>query len=244
MLHGDIVCLSGHRKWQKSWEQDPRRDDWVKQFGITDFSRGMKLFWRWPVGVPEQFRDDYLIANDGLRKVADHKILGVLRAVERNGVLLQGDIVHRPISLASIDPNAVSTIASIYAGSFFSLSATVGPGANPNNTDMITVTVKSTGNPFAIDAYGAVGGSKTSGALCTVALVSVQRDGTNIASSNYDAAWLVNASSGLPANFSLPTTLSLTDNPPTGTHTYTLHLEVGVSGATSQSASLSFDTAF
>jgi hypothetical protein len=109
--HGDIVMFEWLKEVQDSWSKDSRRADWISKHGNTDFSRGMKLFWRWPQGVPAQFQDDYLIANDGMRKLGDNKILGVLRAVERNGVRLTGDLVRRPISLASIDPNAATQIA-------------------------------------------------------------------------------------------------------------------------------------
>jgi hypothetical protein len=109
--HGSIVVFEWSTDVQESWAKDPRRADWISKFGNTDFSRGMKILWTWPQGIPAQFQNDYLIANDGMRKAADHKILGVLRGVERGGQLLRGDIVHRLVALAMIDPNAATHTA-------------------------------------------------------------------------------------------------------------------------------------
>jgi hypothetical protein len=67
-----------------------------------------------PDWLPPEY---YLLTNEDMRKAADNTILGVVRAIERSGQLLRDDIAHRPVSLASIDPNAATTTASATAAS-------------------------------------------------------------------------------------------------------------------------------
>lgn len=198
--HGDIVMFEWSQEVQKSWETDPRRAECIAKFGNTDFSRGMKLFWRWPAGVPELFQDSYLIANDGLRKAKDHKILGVLRAVERNGVLLQGDIVHRPVALASIDPNAATDLMEASSASSTSTSGALGLVVNvltltvPNLPFDCTLILTATGRVWTSAAntwlvYIGLGGITIAGSNTT----SVAAPGETIA---YRGNWFVPGSSG------------------------------------------------
>jgi hypothetical protein len=89
--HGDLVLFEWPDEVIEQWNASTRKKEWVCQFGGTaDFTRGVKLLWRWPEDprIPEKFREDWLVANDGLRRAKGFTLIGVVRAVVRAGVML------------------------------------------------------------------------------------------------------------------------------------------------------------
>jgi hypothetical protein len=179
--------------------------------------------------MPEEFRSWFWICRDGISKQAT--ATGRVVAVKGDGRFLTGDIVHRTVSLASIDDNAVSQILSNTISGTQSVTAGIGLTAD---ADWNAVAITTTGFAIAIDATGTFAVAGIGGLV--VCLLTVRRDGSDIGSVSFDmaAAWLqvlaINSSN--PAAWTWPVTLSLVDMPAAGAHTYTIHLHVTCSVGT------------
>jgi hypothetical protein len=124
--HGDIVYFEWPPETVAHWNASDRGADWANRWGAHDMSRGVKLFWEYPHGAPDWVpKENLLLTNEDSTKVGTHKLLGVVRAVIRNGVMLTTlglaacDSVApyaapgSEIPVASIDPNAATTIGSV-----------------------------------------------------------------------------------------------------------------------------------
>lgn len=128
---------------------------------------------------------------------------------------------------AQINSNAVSSMGSNFsATAVTNLSAVSGVVVD---TTVISLTVTTTGAPVAVDAMTVASWGQTGNAGPIIALVSVYRDGTVIASSQYDGSQYVTGRTTSPA---IPVTLSVTDAPAAGSHTYTLHYQAKTGGTT------------
>ena len=110
--HGDLVMIEWTPEIIQAWNSGNKRAAWEAKFGAgNNMSRGIKLRWQFPRSKPEEFRSWYWACGDGISKEAVAKPLGRVVAVKRDGRFLTGDIVHRTVSLASIDLNAATTVA-------------------------------------------------------------------------------------------------------------------------------------
>jgi hypothetical protein len=220
--HGDLVLFQWSEAVQESWRKDARRPEWIAKHGNADFSRGIKLYWQYPIldWLPPEY---YLLTNTDLREAKDHKILGVVRAIERNGELLMGDIVRRTVAAASIDPNAVSTIGSAQSST---LVACQGVNHAVQSTAVISLSVLTTGAPTEIDVNTSVLVTTGGSAGLTTGLMQIFRDGSAVAGAEWDATGGGTISVFNSQFAPIPITLVVTDNPGAGSHTYTLQATV------------------
>ena len=140
---------------------------------------------------------------------------------------------------AQLGLNAASQIASSYTGLLTSVIGQVG-GTNPGVSNILSITLICTGAPIAIDVYGSVTGGNTAGATCSAGSLTVQRDGAAITASNFNLAPLINSGAIAPT----PITLSLTDAPAAGSHTYTVHVSVTASGTGGSDSQANFGQTF
>lgn len=229
---GDVVLVQWHaRTLEAIIRRGAKHDEWLTMYGDQPPPLAVKL-------LKHVGGERFLATRQSVLELGRNKILGVVRRVTRAGRSLYDDVELAP----AIDPNAASQIASAYTGSFFSLSCAGGATAD---TDVITLSFTANGFPVAIDIAGQVGGSRGgSPATCTSAIISAYRNGTQVASSSYDATSLVNSASAGGNSLLLPVVLSITDSPAAGTYTYTLHLHLTASGAGSTSCAVEFNSAF
>src|ERR1017187_571775 len=110
--HGDLVMIKWSDEIIAAWQRGNKRAAWETKFGSgNDMSRGVKLAWQFPRSTPEDHRSWFWICRDGISKQATAKPLGRVVAIVRGGKYLTGDIVHRTVPIASIDPNAATTVA-------------------------------------------------------------------------------------------------------------------------------------
>jgi hypothetical protein len=110
--HGDLVMIEWTQEIVQSWNSGNKRAEWEAKFGSgNDMSKGIKLRWQFPRSRPEDHRSWFWICRDGISKQATAKPLGRVVAIVRGGKYLTGDIVHRTVPIASIDPNAATTVA-------------------------------------------------------------------------------------------------------------------------------------
>jgi hypothetical protein len=108
--HGDLALIEWAPAVVASWFASERAESWAKRFGDIPMDRGLKLAWDFPQALPAHLRKRFWVCKDNMSRNA--VALGVVRAIERNGVLLHGDIVHRPIvATAGIDKNAATDVA-------------------------------------------------------------------------------------------------------------------------------------
>src|ERR1039457_73676 len=125
--HGDLVMIKWSDEIIAAWQRGNKRAAWETKFGSgNDMSRGVKLAWQFPRSTPEDHRSWFWICRDGISKQATAKPLGRVVAIVRAGKYLSGDIVHRTVSLASIDDNAVSQILSNTISGTQSVTAGIG----------------------------------------------------------------------------------------------------------------------
>jgi hypothetical protein len=243
------------------WNASDRGADWAKRWGAHDMTCALKLLWEFPHGAPDWVpKENFLLTNEDATKVTTHKLLGVVRAVIRNGVMLSvlslaaplsgcalsTDIARQAacgnpfdaksaqcISIASIDPNATSQIASVFSAALIATNNNVldGPGSS-TDAAVIQATVATTGSPMAIDVGCTVSltGGGAPASSFTSAILDVYMDGLSIGSAKWDGTNLANYGGGSspPA---LQVTLSTTNIPPAGVHTYTLHAHVAGTGS-------------
>jgi hypothetical protein len=187
--HGDIVYFEWPPETVAHWNASDRGADWANRWGAHDMSRGVKLFWEYPHGAPDWVpKENLLLTNEDSTKVGTHKLLGVVRAVIRNGVMLTTlglaacDSVApyaapgSEIPVASIDPNAATELMETTVASSTSTSGALGLSVN-----VITSTV-----PAKPQDYTAI--LTATGRVWTSAantwLVFIGHGGTTIAGSN------------------------------------------------------------
>ena len=137
--HGDLVLFEWSQSVLDSWATDPRKADWIAKFGNADFRRGVKLFWEFPHEAPNFMpREHYLLTNADARKAKDHKVLGVVRAVERRGVILKC-----LVALAGIDINAATSVSEI---------SVVNVAVSSSNVGFLTTIASLNVGPFPVAA--------------------------------------------------------------------------------------------
>lgn len=126
---------------------------------------------------------------------------------------------------AQIGVNAASTMNSAAVSS--SISVVAGLAGVLVNTDIISFTLTTTGQPVAIDAACTAFTGGASGVSCSIVNLSVYRDGTQVAGMIWDPTngGLTNIG-GSSIAFAIPVTLTVTDAPAAGSHTYTLHGQI------------------
>lgn len=124
--------------------------------------------------------------------------------------------------------NAVSQMASNFNATAVVNTSTV--SGVVIDTTVISVTVATTGAPMAIDAMTVGSWNSVPNGSPSTALLSVYRDGAIVASSQYDASQYVLGRSGPSTSPQIPITLSVTDSPAAGTHTYELHYKAQTTG--------------
>jgi hypothetical protein len=124
-----------------------------------------------------------------------------------------------------MDPNAAGTIGSNFSAAAVVCGAGVG---NTHDTDVISLTVTTTGAPVEVDGFCNFAASHTNNAVFNQALFSIYMDGTIISSAQYDATQESNRQ--INSADVLPVTLTVTNAPPLGSHTFTLHAHVSIGG--------------
>lgn len=129
-----------------------------------------------------------------------------------------------------IGQNAASSVASAQSATTVGVSMNSSAGFT-RSVDIISATVTTTGNPVAIDTASNVVATAAHQCVINPFNISVYRDGTQIASSIWDPT---NAGANpVTENYSVNgqlITLSVTDTPTAGTHTYTMHVNATTGG--------------
>lgn len=138
---------------------------------------------------------------------------------------------------ASIDPNAVSTIGSANSAT----NVASGGAINVNtNTTVISLTVTTTGAAVEVDASCTAQILNSVGGFMTVANLKIFRDGSAVSGAEWDPT--NGGSSGNLNSTTMPqsqqVTLTVTDAPAAGSHTYSLVMNTTWSHSTSGIASL------
>jgi hypothetical protein len=134
------------------------------------------------------------------------------------------DVIDTP----EIRANGVSQMGSNFSATL--VQNVTGPSGTVVDTTIITLTVTTTGFPVAVDAMTNGSWGTSSGPINpAIALLSVYRDGTILPSSQYDGTQYV---AGRAQSPNIPVTLSITDSPAAGSHTYELHYQGKSTGVT------------
>ena len=224
--HGDLVMIEWTPEIIQAWNSGNKRAAWEAKFGAgNNMSRGIKLRWQFPRSKLEEFRSWYWVCRDGISREGTAKPLGRVVAIVRAGKYLSGDIVHRTVSLASIDPNAVSQMVSLF--DLNGTGAAMAPGSPLSNAILKTVAISTIGSPVAVDlscadeilAFG-------SGMTAWNFSLTMQRDGTAIPTAP-TIEWDSN-DPGIPwtaggGNIKVPFAFTFVDGSvPAGTHAYQL----------------------
>lgn len=139
-----------------------------------------------------------------------------------NSISFGPGVILDTVPYASIDPNAVSTI-----GSASSAAAVTNVGIHSTlvNKDMISLAVTTIGAPVAVDVSCTAFVGFTTSATFSTCNLQVYRDGAAVSGAtiwdptNSGAISVTNST--IPGG--LQVTLSVTDTPAAGSHTYTLH---------------------
>lgn len=131
-----------------------------------------------------------------------------------------------PVDSAFLAANSASQMVANFSATAVTNTSTV--SGTPVDTAVISVTLTTIGSPIAIDAMTVVSWASTGTASPSTALISVYRDGAIIASSQFDGSQYIIARFG---SAQIPVTLTVTDAPAAGSHTYELHYR-GVTGGT------------
>jgi len=134
--HGDLALIEWAPAVVEAWFASERAESWAKRFGNLPMNRGLKLAWDFPQYAPERARSRYYICRENASKRATP--LGTVRAVERGGVLLRGDLVHRPVGLAGIDAHAATSTSLAVQSSISSPPINPYPAAP---TDVFTTSI-------------------------------------------------------------------------------------------------------
>lgn len=130
-----------------------------------------------------------------------------------------------------INTDAVSTMGSNFSATPVTNTSTV--SGIVVDTTVISLTVTTTGAPVAVDVVTVGSWADLGTANPNIALISVYRDGAIVSSSQFDASQYITGRSVSPQ---IPVTLTVTDAPAAGSHTYELHYQ-GKSGGTTGSIS-------
>jgi hypothetical protein len=157
--HSDLVLFEWPPEIVAQWRASARSTEWVQRWGQHDMTRGLKLLWEFPRDVPDWVpTETFLLTNEDMSKVSAHKLLGVVRAVVRSGVLLStlglaacdnvapyaAPGAEIPVACASIDPNAATDFGSAFSASGSQNSFTYsGP---PTTIDTTILTLNYTNN--------------------------------------------------------------------------------------------------
>jgi hypothetical protein len=153
----------------------------------------------------------YLATNESVLALEPNRILGVVRRIERNGISL-----YDSNAIGCIAPNAASQVASNYNAA--GVTAVYPNSSTPTLTNLISATVTATGAPVAIDAMANVKMEFSTLYTLNLAQLVILRDG--VALSN--VLWDGSGYTGSTIIGNIPVTLTLTDTPSAGSHTYTL----------------------
>ena len=132
-----------------------------------------------------------------------------------------------------VGANAVSQMVSNYSAAAVNTNNNVTQGAGSStDANVITAAVTATGSPMAIDVGCTVTltGGGSPGSSFTSGVLDVFMDGSSIGSAKWDGTNLANYGGGStpPA---IQVTLSATNTPAAGAHTYALHAHVAGSGS-------------
>jgi hypothetical protein len=155
----------------------------------------------------------------------DTPMLAPVRQIRRNGVLLFPPECHAP----QVTLEAASEIIS----NFSAAQVVSNVGTATVNTTIISITASTGGFPVALDAMCNADAAQVVGPTnLTSCVVSIYRDGAQVASSAYDFTVAAKRIITAGQSENVPITLSVTDTPSAGTHTYELHVKsTNASGA-------------
>jgi hypothetical protein len=190
--HGDIALIQWSAHVVESWKGTERAAQWAGRFGSMDMSRALKLVRDFPQVLPPERRTRYWTCRDNFSKSAS--ALGVVRGVTRNGVLLTGDIVHRPVvALSGIDQHAATdivytTISSVTvpAGSGYTTIGSISIPGYPGPVQVI-VTASGTYQQNTVSSqYGLYGGISTSNSSIPTANIRTISWPPNAATAQYN----------------------------------------------------------
>lgn len=190
----------------------------------------------------------WYVCNQGVGKLSDLPGLSVLAVVVGLGTLAgcNSEVAGRqapcgnPFDALSvvcndtgqIGANAVSSMASNYSAALVSTNNNVTQGTGSStDANVITASVTTIGSPMAIDVGCTVTltGGGTPGSSFTSGVLDVFMDGASVGSAKWDGTNLANFGGG-GAPPAIQVTLSATNAPSPGAHTYALHAHVAGTG--------------
>ncbi len=124
------------------------------------------------------------------------------------------------VDTSGLGANASGQLGSAVAAGTTAVSSTVS-GAIVD-VDIVSISITTTGSPVGVDVTGQVQASNTGTAGPTIGLLTVRRDGTDVGTAQFDFkdAW---TNLQVSRFWEGPMTLTITDTPSAGSHTYTLH---------------------
>jgi hypothetical protein len=215
-LPGDLVSLKLSKRYVADNNgslvngQPPREgDQWLKLFVLY---HGFEMLL--------ENRDSATATRLACEHPDDTPVLHPIRQVRRDGRLLFTPDSHA----GQLGDNAASQMISAQANSSIQ-TLNVNASNSPVNSDLQTVTITTSGFPVAIDlSVNWDVGTSAAGVVTSFALYCY-RDGSNTGSAGY-------VTNGAPAvGPSSLATLSVTDMPSAGTHTYTLRMVASGTGS-------------
>jgi hypothetical protein len=177
----------------------------------------------------------YYVCNQGMGSLTNTGNAVVLAQVVE--VLTRGALAYGArtavCDTAEISANAVSTIISNFSAAVVSTNNNVTQGTGSStDANVITAAVITNGHPMAIDVGATVTltGGGSPGSSFVSGVLDVFMDGTSIGSAKWDLTNLANFGGGStpPA---IQVTLSATNTPSAGAHTYALHAHVAGTGS-------------
>jgi hypothetical protein len=162
-----------------------------------------------------------------------------VRQIRRASRLLFTPDVYSP----QIGIDAASQIFSVVVAGAVQLNLPV--GSTVQDVDVITGTIITTGRPIAVDAstFFSIGNSNNNAPnMCKL---TVRRDGSDVGTAIFDgyAAWL-NANSSGQRSWNGQVTLTITDAPAAGSHTYAFHITGSAGGTAGASLASATNTTF
>lgn len=143
------------------------------------------------------------------------------------------------IDTGQVGIDAASQIISATSGTFFITCSVSGVQQDADGT---SITIQTHGYPIGIDFMCDVQASSAGNGHLTMGLITIRRDGTDIGSAQFDVFGAVTTLA--PAGnvpFAGKVTLTATDTPSAGSHTYTVHVK-GTAAGTLGSYTISCST--
>jgi hypothetical protein len=176
---------------------------------------------------------DYIVSREGIYPLAKVELVGVIRCVVPVLKAAEISVAQVAVHAGQIQANAASQMLSNYSATAVSTNNNVTQGAGSStNANVITATITTSGFAMAIDVGCTVTltGGGVPGSSFTSGILDVFMDGASIGSAKWDGTNLANYGGGStpPA---IQVTLSATNTPSPGAHTYALHAHVAGSGS-------------